>query len=286
MREPGSGTEPTREPAVAGQFYAGTAETLREQIEDCITHEYGPGALDTGDGSDTPVALVSPHAGYQFSGPVAAHGFATIAEGDVDTAVVVGPNHEGVGAPVAVAPHDSWQTPLGPIPVDGDLAAQIVDASDVATFDDRAHAGEHSIEVQLPFLQYCLDDFAVVPICTTRSGRERSEQLGNDIAATIGRSERNAIVVSSTDLTHYQSHETAVKRDRPVVEAIESLDVDGIERAVEEGHSMCGPWATIAGLVAADALGAIEGDCLTYATSGELGGQDSRVVGYCSVAIQ
>ncbi|MFB6200503.1 MAG: AmmeMemoRadiSam system protein B [Halorhabdus sp.] len=227
-----------------------------------------------------------PHAGYPFSGPVAAHAFVTLATEDIDTAVVFGPNHEGIGTAAAVAPHDRWRTPLGTVPIDDDLATALVEDSDVATFDAQTHAGEHSIEVQLPFLQYRLDDLAVVPVCLTRLGRDRAEQLGRDIAGAIERSGREAIVVSSTDLTHYEPHEKAVKADEPVLEAIEALEVDTIERAVtEEGHSMCGPWATVAGLVAARKRGATEGERLQYATSGQTEGRRDRVVGYCSAAL-
>ncbi|MFB6089964.1 MAG: AmmeMemoRadiSam system protein B [Halobellus sp.] len=291
----GGGTEPVaaggrptggeRDPAVAGRFYARSEDELREQIEECLHHEYGPGVAD-GDGDDLPHAVVSPHAGYPFSGPVAAHAFVTLAAEDVDTAVVIGPNHEGIGTAAAVAPHDRWRTPLGTVPIDDDLATTFVEDSDVARFDGKTHAGEHSIEVQLPFLQHCLDDVTVVPVCLTRLGRDRAEQLGRDIAGAIERIDREAVVVSSTDLTHYEPHERAVSADEPVIEAIEALDVDSIERAVtEEGHSMCGPWATVAGLVAARERGATEGERLQYVTSGQTEGRRDQVVGYCSAAL-
>lgn len=280
-----------REPAVAGRFYAGSTDALDEQIRTCFDDEYGPGSGDESDSAtesedDSPLALVSPHAGYPFSGPIAAHGFATLSQ-DVDTAIVLGPNHSGNGVAAAIAPHTSWRTPLGSVAVDTDLAASIVDRSEVATFDDRTHAGEHSIEVQLPLLQHRLDDIAVVPVCLTRLGRTRAETLGYEIASVVDNSDRTVMLISSTDLTHYIPHESAVRADKPVVEAIENFDTDAIERAVtEENHTMCGPWATVAGLTAARELGATDGQCLQYATSGQTGGDRSQVVGYCSVALR
>ncbi|MFB6353880.1 MAG: AmmeMemoRadiSam system protein B [Halobacteriales archaeon] len=277
-----------RQPAVAGRFYAGTADGLREQLEACFNHELGPGRPgEADDDAPRPTAVVSPHAGYPFSGPVAAHGFAALGRGaGPDTVVVLGPNHEGRGPDVAVAPHNRWRTPLGTVPVDGELAAAIVDAADAATVDAGPHAGEHSIEVQLPFLQSVLDDVAVVPVCLTRPGRDRAAALGRAIGAAVETTGRDAAVVASTDLTHYESHEDAVAADEPVVDALAALDVDAVMRTVRDGHTMCGPWATVAGLTAAERLGASEGVRLQYATSGQTAGDRSRVVGYASVAIR
>lgn len=274
-----------RPPAVTGQFYAGAAADLREQISECFRNEYGPGPLGEADtGVSGPVtALVSPHAGYPFSGPIAAHGFAALAGSDApETVVICGPNHRGVGATAAVAPHERWRTPLGSVPVDAGLASTLVEASDLATFDDRTHVGEHSIEVQLPFLQHCLDGTSIVPVCLTRPGPPGAEELGRDIAAAVRRTGRDAVVLSSTDLTHYEDHDTAVAADEPVVDAITALNTDAIAEAVEENHSMCGPWATIAGLTAARELGASDCEQVQYATSGQTHGRTDRVVGYCS----
>lgn len=278
-----------RPPTADGRFYAGSEADLRRQIADCFAHEIGPGPLEeaTAEAAGGAVAIVSPHAGYPFSGPVAAHGFAELAAGDApETVVVFGPNHEGFGAEVAVAPHERFRTPLGPVPIDEHLVEAVVEESADATFDERAHAGEHSIEVQLPFLQYCLDDVAVVPICTSRLGGERAERLGRDVAAAIETTGRETAIVSSTDLTHYEDHETAAAADEDVLEAIEAFDLEGLAELVGKGHSMCGPWATVAGLAAALELGAADAEILRYATSGDTGGSKNRVVGYCSAVVR
>ncbi|MEF8784218.1 MAG: AmmeMemoRadiSam system protein B [Haloarculaceae archaeon] len=278
----GRPTVGVRPPAVAGQFYAGDESGLHEQIENCFRHEYGPGRLE-GLGGRKVTAVVSPHAGYPYSGPVAAHGYGVLASGPTPGSVVVlGPNHQGVGPDVAVSPHNHWRTPLGTAPVDGKLASAVVEESPVATFDERTHAGEHSLEVQIPFLQYCLEDVSVVPICLTRPGQDRARQFGSDLAAVIDRCGRDVAVVASTDLTHYEGHEAAVAADEPVTEAIRRLDTDAVSEAVRGGHTMCGPWATVATLTAAKHLGVAGGDLLQYATSGETAGRRDRVVGYCS----
>lgn len=277
-----------RSPSVAGEFYPGDGRALHERIEECFEHDYGPGPLD---GSATPndggiTALVSPHAGYQFSGPVAAHGYHALAEQtDPDTVIVLGPNHDGQGIRAAVAPHDAWETPLGTVPVDDNLATTIVEESSVAEFDAHTHAGEHSIEVQLPFLQHVLGRVSVVPICLTRPGLERAQQLGQEIATAIERTGADAVIVGSTDLTHYESHDAAAAADEPVTEAIRQLDVAAIDQTVADGHTMCGPWSTIATLTAADELDGSEGELLQYATSGQIIGRKSRVVGYCSAVL-
>ncbi len=278
-----------REPAVAGEFYAGTAERLREQLEESFTHEIGPGPLAEHENTDgeTPLALVSPHAGYPYSGPVAAHSYADLAGGDSPESVVfLGPDHRRVGNPVAVAPHDRWRTPLGEVPLDQELAEAVVEASDDATFDSVAHEGEHSIEVQVPFLQHVLDEVSILPICLGGIGQERAEELGRTVAATADRVGRDIVVVSSTDLTHYQPHEAAVEADEPIRKAIERLDTDEIARQVEAAHSMCGPWATVAGLTVAREEGAEGGEIRQYATSADTAGSPSRVVGYCAAEIR
>jgi AmmeMemoRadiSam system protein B len=276
-----------RPPAVAGDFYADTAEGIREELAACFRHEQGPGPLEDADVDVGPVTgVVVPHAALAASGPVAAHGYAALADGGApETVVVFGPNHRGFGAEAAVAPHERWRTALGSVPVDGDLAAAVVGRSAVAEFDDRTHTGEHSIEVQLPFLQHVLPDVSVVPIALSRPGRERAEQVGCDVAAAVEATGRDAAVVSSTDLTHYEPHGRAVETDDPLVDAIASFDVAAIAEAVEAGHTMCGPWATVAGLTAARELGAREGHRLAYATSGQTAGERERVVGYCAVAL-
>lgn len=277
-----------REPAVAGEFYAGDTDALEAQLRDSFTHEVGPGPLVEHDADPPrPLALVAPHAGYPYSGPVAAHAYATLARPDTpETAVVFGPNHRRVGDPVAVAPHDRWRTPLGEVRIDRELATAVVASHEEATFDPVAHEGEHSIEVQVPFLQHVLSDVSILPICLGGLDHDGAERLGTALADAIDRTDRDTVVVASTDLTHYQPHESAVEADRPVREAIERLDTEAIARLSAGGHSMCGPWSTVATLRSARELGGESGDVLAYATSGDTAGSPARVVGYCAGAVR
>lgn len=281
-----AGGEGIRPPTVAGEFYAGEEDALREQIESSIHHDHGPGTVEVVSESEPARTVVSPHAGLPYSGPVAAHGYAALSAGSTpDTVVILGPNHDGVGPSAALSSHEAWRTPLGTVPVDETVTDALVAESDLVTVDDDAHRREHSIEVQIPFLQYLLDSVSVVPVCLNRIGQENAERLGHDIASVVEGSDREVTVVSSTDLTHHLPHERAVSADEPIREAIRELDTDAIADAVADGHSMCGPWATVAGLTAAAERGATDATLLAYATSGETAGPESRVVGYCSAIV-
>lgn len=286
--EPRTDGGTVREPAVAGEFYADDPDTLRAQLRESFAHEIGPGPLaEQQRDAQRPIALVAPHAGYPYSGPVAARSYATLAgQSNPETAIVLGPNHRRVGPDVAVAPSDRWRTPLGEVSIDRELAQAIVDDATSATFDAVAHEAEHAIEVQVPFLQYVLSEVSIVPICLGAAGHDRAESLGVTLASAIDRTDRDVVVVSSTDLTHYQTHDAAREADRPIREAIETLDTDAIAQRVASGHSMCGPWATVATLRAARERGVNAANVLTYATSADTAGSPERVVGYCSSVIR
>jgi len=277
-----------RKPVVAGSFYAGSAAGLRRQIEDCFQHTLGPGALPK-----VPkvrkrriLGLVSPHAGYMYSGPVASHGFFQLAsEGKPETIVILGPNHRGMGAAVALSKEDKWQTPLGDIEIDGKVGEAIVSAGRWAKWDDMAHNWEHSIEVQLPFLQYIYQTgFRVVPIAMLRQDLEVSQDLGRAIAAAL--KGKDGIIVASSDFTHYESQSSASKKDHAALEAILSLDSRQLEEVVNSySISMCGPGPVMTMLTACKQLGATKARLLRYATSGDITGDYSQVVGYASVEV-
>jgi AmmeMemoRadiSam system protein B len=277
-----------RKPAVAGSFYAGSAAGLRRQIEDCHRHALGPGALPS-----MPkvrerhiLGLVSPHAGYVYSGPVAAHGFFQLAsEGKPETIVILGPNHRGMGAAVAVSKEDKWQTPLGDIETDGKVGEAIVSAGRWAQWDDLAHNWEHSIEVQIPFLQYVYETgFRVVPITMLSQDLEVSQDLGRAIATAL--KGKGGLIVASSDFTHYEPQSSASKKDHSALEAILSLDSKRLEEVVNSySISMCGPGPVMTMLTACKQLGANKARLLRYATSGDITGDYSQVVGYASVEV-
>lgn len=276
----------TRSPAVAGQFYEGAEDRLREQVEWAFTHDLGPGSVpDVHEGSPDLRGLVVPHAGYQFSGPIAAQSYAALARaGSPDAAVIVGPNHRGPGAPVALPAADAWRTPLGTVEIASDLQDDLLD-TDVATEDGQAHAGEHAAEVQLPFLQFCYPDISVLPIAMSTQDLATSRELGTALADCVAGDE-DVVFVASTDLTHYEPHEEALERDERALAAIEAGDLEGLYHAVEnEGVTMCGYGPTAAVLTACEELGATDVEQYTHATSADAGGDPERVVGYAAAGI-
>ncbi|MFW6383843.1 MAG: AmmeMemoRadiSam system protein B [Halodesulfurarchaeum sp.] len=276
-----------REPAVAGQFYAGTATELRDQIERAFSHPMGPGGLQASDpDASIPRGLVSPHAGYPYSGPVAAHGFDRLhVGGRPEAAVIVGPNHSGRGEPLAISAVDAWETPMGRVPIADDLRSALTSVDGIA-IDEATHAAEHSLEVQVPFLQYLFaDPVPIVPIVLTHQDRRRVETLSTALADLQSEHE-DIVVIASTDLTHYEPASRARERDEPIRRAIRDLDADAVMEAAAAGHTMCGAAPTAAMLEAAAAGGASVGAVLQYGTSGDTAGGSDSVVGYVAAAVE
>ena len=273
-----------RRPAVSGMFYAGTAGELKEQIEWCYKHELGPGTIPrvNSRGLREIVAIVVPHAGYYYSGPVAAHAYKELAEdGMFDTAVILGPNHTGYGYPVSLWAGGGWSTPLGEVEVDKKLAQRLL--GDVIEADEIAHIHEHSIEVQLPWLQYLYGKVRIVPITMLAQDIETARIVGK----SIGQAGDNLIVIASSDLTHYEPHSIAMEKDSSVIEAIIALDEEELyERCERLGCTMCGYGPVAAAIVAAKEMKGKTASLLKYATSGDTSGDFSRVVGYGSIVIK
>ena len=276
-----------RSPAVAGQFYAGTETELRKQIERAFAHTIGPGPVSEieQDGS-MPDGFVSPHAGYPYSGPVAAHAFAQLYAGGRPAAVViVGPNHSRRGEPIAISAADEWKTPLGRVPIAADLRTAL-QAVDGIAVDEATHAAEHSLEVQVPFLQFLYaEPVPIVPVVMTRQDPEWVQTLAGALA-DLRETHENLVVIASTDLTHYEPASRAREYDQPIRDAIEDLDADAILEAAGAGHTMCGAGPTAAMLETAVAGGATEGAVLQYATSGDTAGSSDSVVGYVAASVE
>src|SRR3972149_269853 len=193
-----NGMAKVRQPCQAGAFYEGTAESLRRQIRNCFLHELGPRKLPDVAKSDLRniMGLVCPHAGYAFSGPVAAHAYYKLAlDGKPDVVVILGPNHTGDGSPLAVMSEGFWRTPLGDVEIDTEIANKIVGESRIVDVDESAHRFEHSIEVQLPFLQYLYgSQFKIVPICFQLQDLASAEEVGNALVEVLA--ERNAVIIA------------------------------------------------------------------------------------------
>jgi len=278
-----------RLPSVSGSFYEEDPSALQKQLEWCFLHKVGPGALPR-----TPpaaaerkiLAIVSPHAGYVYSGPVAAHGYYLVSgEPAPGVVVILGPNHTGAGAGVSVWDGGEWVTPLGKVAVERDLARSLAGTGS-AEADTEAHLYEHSLEVQIPFLQYAYRgrDFKILPVCMMLQDYVTSLELGRALAGLL--KGRAALIVASTDFSHYVPYSVAYRKDALVGDAIVKMDARGIGDAViRENVSMCGPGPVMAAIVAALELGARSCSRLCYATSGDTYGPKDQVVGYGSFAV-
>jgi len=250
-------------------------------------HPIGPGRLPKGVWGDGKIpALICPHAGYMYSGPVAAHSYASL-EGRRRPRVVVlvGPNHAGIGSEVSVYPEGEWYTPLGSVPIDSELAKLISKSSDLISLDEYSHEEEHSLEVQLPFLQYVLGTFKLVPIVMLSQDRDTAEELGRAIAENV--SGQDALLIASSDFTHYEPDAAAKKKDMVAIERICALDVEGFYRVISEHRiTACGYGPIAAILTASKLSGATDARLLKYATSGDVTGDRSAVVGYASIIVE
>jgi AmmeMemoRadiSam system protein B len=262
-----------RMPAVAGSFYPSDPVVLRQQVE---------GYLDPGARKQEAIGLVSPHAGFMYSGAVAGATFSAVELPDVF--IILCPNHRGWGAPIAIMSRGEWVTPLGEVAIDSDLAESLKKSSTLLKEDDLAHRAEHSLEVQLPFLQVLKDRFRFVPICVAVHRLESLVSLGHSIAEVVKASGRKTLLVASSDMTHYEPQDVTEKKDAMAIEQIEKLSEEGLFDVVARREiSMCGVAPAIAVMTAAKDLGATRGVLVKYATSGDVTGDKREVVGYAGI---
>jgi AmmeMemoRadiSam system protein B len=264
-----------RQPAVAGTFYPGGAQQLRAQLQ----------ALFPAAGGTAPaLGVVVPHAGYVYSGRVAAAVYARVAL--PDRCIILGPNHTGRGAGAAIMSAGEWETPLGRLAIDAELAAAIRAHTPGVAEDPVAHAREHSIEVQLPFLQHLGRPTRFVPLCLLRHEFAACADVGQGLAAAVSQIAAPVLLVASTDMSHYLPRDQATALDRRALDAILALDAEGLHAVVRRlGISMCGVHAVTAMLVAARALGAGRAELVRYTDSGEAAGDTRQVVGYAGLTI-
>ncbi|XES76448.1 MAG: AmmeMemoRadiSam system protein B [Candidatus Bathyarchaeia archaeon] len=278
-----------RQPVVAGMFYEGTAEALRSQIKGCFLHKFGPQKLPTVNpaGSRNVLGLVCPHAGYVYSGAVAANAYFSLAQdGKPDVAVILGPNHTGFGNPLSMMREGAWRTPLGDVTVDTEVADAVAAETGILDFDEIAHRQEHSIEVQLPFLQFLYGkNFKFVPICFMMQDLQTATEIGKALAEALAN--RNAVVIASSDFTHYEPQARVEQKDLDALAAVEALDEKRFYGVLaEQNVTACG-YAPIAALMTyAKALGATKAEVLCHKTSGDITGDKSSVVGYAAVTLK
>lgn len=264
-----------RHPAVAGQFYPDQPDYLRQVIDDFLVAEGEPIPA---------LAVVAPHAGYIYSGALAGRVMASVQV--PDAVVILGPNHSGLGAGQAIMTEGQWATPLGNVPLDTALARLILDRAPDLTEDARAHAREHSLEVQVPLLLRRNPDLKIVPICQSYADFETCRGIGQGIARAVREYERQILIVASTDMTHFESAEGARQKDELAIARILALDPEGLLQTVR-GHqiSMCGVIPTTTALVAALDLGASRAKLIDYTNSGEVNRDYQSVVGYAGVVV-
>lgn len=264
-----------REPAVAHQFYPGDPATLHKTLERLIPETVS---------KQKAIAVVSPHAGYIYSGSVAGETFAAV-EIPRDI-VVMGPNHHGYGTPVSLMDQGAWRMPLGEVKINTELAGQILAQTDLIEADTLAHRFEHSLEVQVPFLQYLRPDMTITPMVISHLSFKSCQVVGEALAAAIEHYNRPVLIVASSDMTHYESRESATEKDSLAMQQVIKLDPKGLYSTVlGKKISMCGIMPTTIALIAALRLGATQARLIRYTDSGEASGDTNQVVGYAGFVI-
>jgi AmmeMemoRadiSam system protein B len=268
-----------RKAAVAGSWYPGTAAAIASEVDRFLA------AAGDVRAEGRLVALLSPHAGLRYSGPVAAYGYSLLRGRASQTVALVGPSHYASFEGVALWPTGAFETPLGRVPVDEALTEALLEEGETLRELREAHDGEHSLEMQLPFLQRLVPGLRVVPMLMGRQSREEVEVLARALGRVLAKTD--ALLVASSDLSHYQPDPVARELDSVVTDCVERFDADGLMGRLEtsRGHA-CGGGPLVAVMKAARALGADRARVLRYATSGDVGEKDkSRVVGYLSAAL-
>lgn len=265
-----------RRPAVAGQFYPADPEKLKKEIERCLSLKLTPGKKAVG--------VVLPHAGYIYSGRVAGEVLGQI---EIPKKIVIlSPNHTGYGLPCSMMTRGKWETPLGKALIDEELADHFLKNCPLLQEDEEAHRLEHSLEVQIPFLQYLRNDFRFVPLTLSHLPFEACRQTGIALAKTIRETGESVLMIASSDMNHYENQETTLKKDQLAIDQILALDPEGLYETVRKnGVSMCGIIPATVMLVASCELGAKKAELVRHATSGDVTGDYGSVVGYAGLIV-
>jgi len=264
-----------RQPAVAGQFYAGKGTQLRSDLA---------GLIPESDTQRKVTGIIAPHAGYVYSGAIAGQVYASI---EIPaTVLILGPNHHGAGAGAALYPDGEWLTPLGPVTINSRLNSLLQQNVPLLRSDTVAHEFEHSLEVQVPFIQYLRPDTTISAICLGHGGYDSVRQIGEGIAAAIRAYGSEVLIVASSDMTHYESAESARRKDELALERVLGFDPQGLLQICRsEQITMCGVVPAAVMLVAAGELGATRAELVAYGTSGDVTGDNRQVVAYAAVTV-
>jgi MEMO1 family protein len=276
----------SRPPAVSGIFYPSNPFELQKSLEQSfLDMNFGPGRMPPSLDRKKIYGIISPHAGYAYSGSVAANGYYQVSNMNYESVIITGPNHYGIGSGVATMRQSLWKTPLGDVEVNTDFA-DTISKNTVIDMDDFSHIRDHCLEVQLPFLQ-CIrkdDTFRIVPIIMNLQDIETAKDVGRTIAQAITSASTKALLIASSDFTHYEPNEEAHRKDLELIDTILSLDVSSFYAVLERlDISACGYGAIASIMIAVKELGASKAELLRYATSGDTTGDKSSVVGYASI---
>jgi len=265
-----------RESVIAGSWYPGRREVLESQIDKYLTEAKKEDSTGL-------IALISPHAGYIYSGPVAASAYKQLEGRRFNTVIIIAPSHHVAIKGASVYNRGAFRTPLGLVEVDVELSNKLIEANPDFYFHEGAHKDEHSLEIQLPFLQRLLGSFKMVPIVMWDKSLKNCKSLSATISTIVS---KDTLIVASSDLSHYYPHEKAVELDKIVIDAVQSLDPEKLSKDFDRGRcEACGAGPIITTMLAAKSLGANRARILQYATSGDTSGDYSRVVGYLAAGI-
>jgi MEMO1 family protein len=262
-----------RAPAVAGRFYPGDAKRLEKDVRGYLATDQAPAKA---------IGVVAPHAGYMYSGAIAGAGYARVQV--PRSAIVLCPNHTGMGVRRAISTADAWRLPVGDLALDSELTGELVERAGLEP-DEMAHQHEHAAEVQLPFLWARNPEVRIAVACLSGLSARECVQIGEGIAQAIG-GRKDVLLVASTDMSHYVAATEAKRLDAMALARVQALDAEGLCRVVEENDiSMCGYIPTAVVLAAAKKLGARSAALARYGNSGEASGDFDQVVGYASLVI-
>ena len=281
-----------RKPAVSGLFYESNPEQLKKTIENCFTHKLGIGKIPTLnkvnnkediENNQGLISIIAPHAGYVFSLPTASHSYYhLVTNGFPETFIIISPNHTGFGEEISVFNEGKWITPLGEVEVDSQFANKLIDNSNIAKGDYSAHIKEHGIEVQLPVLQYFSNDFKIVPIVISNQNPETSKDIAQSIIKTYNQLDTSISVIASTDLSHFNNQDIAISEDNIIIDDIKNMDEVNLFRDVLYNHiTMCGYGPVMASILISKYFNKTA-HILKHTSSGDISGDYSSVVGYCS----
>jgi AmmeMemoRadiSam system protein B len=264
-----------RPPAVAGTFYEGRRDRLEADVRTFLPADARP---------EPAIGAIVPHAGYVYSGPVAGAVYARLE--NPPAVIILCPNHTGRGKPASLDPSDAWRTPLGDARVDRRLAGRLLELASSLEEDSGAHAREHSLEVQLPFLQVRRPDVRFVPVSIGAHNLDLCREIGEAVAEVVAEESERPLILASSDMSHYESRRIGREKDGRALARVEALDPEGLYATVIEGHiTMCGILPATALLFAARKLGAASARVVARRDSGDETGDTSSVVGYAGVVV-